>query len=194
MIIRKQLEERERKTLQTLAQLSTQTKGRLRDEEECDLRTAYQRDRDRILHSKAFRRLKHKTQVFLSPTGDHYRTRLTHTLEVSQIARTIGKVLSLNEELIEAIALGHDIGHTAFGHCGEKALNAIVPGGFIHNEQSLRVIDTLENNGKGLNLTWEVRDGILKHSKGRGEIAFKDEEKLPKPAWLDQIFRSHPLA
>jgi len=139
----------------------------MRSEPECTLRTSYQRDRDRIVHCKTFRRLKHKTQVFLSPTGDHYRTRLTHTLEVSQIARTIGRALALNEDLIEAVALGHDLGHTAFGHGGERALNEIVPGGFYHNEQSLRVVDVLEKNGQGLNLTLEVREGILKHSKGR---------------------------
>jgi dGTPase len=161
------LEEREKTLLAPQAQLSCKTMGRLMPEPECSLRTAYQRDRDRIVHCKAFRRLKHKTQVFLSPTGDHYRTRLTHTLEVSQIARTIGRALTLNEDLIEAIALGHDLGHTAFGHGGERVLNEIVPGGFYHNEQSLRTVDLLEKNGRGLNLTFEVRDGIVKHSKGR---------------------------
>ena len=179
--IREMLEAREEQNLHPRAQLSAKTRGRLRPEKECELRTCYQRDRDRILHSKAFRRLKHKTQVFLSPTGDHYRTRLTHTLEVSQIARTIGKALYLNEDLIEAIALGHDIGHTPFGHSGEKALDAIVPGGFSHNKQSLRIVDKLARNGTGINLTWEVRDGILKHSKGRGEIniAMNKSEELP---------------
>lgn len=165
--IRLALEERERNSLAARARLSEKSAGRLKDEPECPLRTAYQRDRDRIVHSKAFRRLKHKTQVFLSPTGDHYRTRLTHTLEVSQIARTIGRALALNEDLIEAIALGHDLGHTAFGHGGERVLNDLVSGGFYHNEQSLRIVDRLERDGQGLNLTHEVRDGILKHSKGR---------------------------
>jgi dGTPase len=165
--IRLDLEEREAGLLAPRAQLSRRTHGRLKPETECTLRTAYQRDRDRIVHCKAFRRLKHKTQVFLSPTGDHYRTRLTHTLEVSQIARTIGRALRLNEDLIEAIALGHDLGHTAFGHGGERVLHEIVPGGFYHNEQSLRTVDCLEKDGEGLNLTFEVRDGILNHSKGR---------------------------
>lgn len=165
--IRSRIERKERQILAPEAQLSSMSRGRLKAEPECPLRTAFQRDRDRIVHSKAFRRLKHKTQVFLSPTGDHYRTRLTHTLEVSQIARTIGRALALNEDLIEAIALGHDLGHTAFGHGGERVLNKIMPGGFFHNEQSLRVVDVLENSGHGLNLSMEVRDGILKHSKGR---------------------------
>ena len=141
--------------------------GRLRPEAEDAIRPAFQRDRDRIIHCKAFRRLKHKTQVFFAPTGDHYRTRLTHTLEVSQIARTIAKVLRLHEELTEAIALGHDLGHTPFGHAGERVLNDLVPGGFNHYEQSLRIVDVLENDGAGLNLTWEVRDGIARHSKGK---------------------------
>ena len=131
------------------------------------IRPAFQRDRDRVIHCKAFRRLKHKTQVFFAPTGDHYRTRLTHTLEVSQIARSIAKVLRLNEELTEAIALGHDLGHTPFGHAGERVLNDLIPGGFNHYEQSLRIVDVLENGGQGLNLTWEVRDGIARHSKGK---------------------------
>ena len=131
------------------------------------MRPAFQRDRDRIIHCKAFRRLKHKTQVFFAPTGDHYRTRLTHTLEVSQIARTIAKVLRLHEELTEAIALGHDLGHTPFGHAGERVIDQLMPGGFNHYEQSLRIVDVLENDGRGLNLTWEVRDGIAKHSKGK---------------------------
>ena len=134
---------------------------------EDDVRPAFQRDRDRIIHCKAFRRLKHKTQVFFAPTGDHYRTRLTHTLEVSQIARTIAKVLRLHEELTEAIALGHDLGHTPFGHAGERVIDTLMPGGFNHYEQSLRIVDVLENDGRGLNLTWEVRDGIAKHSKGK---------------------------
>jgi len=165
--LRAWLEEREKAFLAPRAQLSSESKGRLLEEPECSLRTAFQRDRDRIVHCKAFRRLKHKTQVFLSPSGDHYRTRLTHTLEVSQIARTIGRALALNEDLIEAIALGHDLGHTAFGHGGERVLNDIVPGGFYHNEQSLRTVDHLEKDGRGLNLTMEVREGIVKHSKGR---------------------------
>lgn len=161
--IREMTEERERAFLSPYASLSSQTKGRLVEKEKCDIRTDYQRDRDRIIHSKAFRRLKHKTQVFISPEGDHYRTRLTHTLEVSQIARTIARALKLNEDLTEAIALGHDLGHTPFGHAGEEVLNKIHPGGFRHNEQSLRVVDILEGS-KGLNLTYEVRDGILNHS------------------------------
>ena len=165
--LRLALEDREAGQLAPQAQLSRATRGRLKPEAECSLRTAYQRDRDRIVHCKAFRRLKHKTQVFLSPTGDHYRTRLTHTLEVSQIARTIGRALRLNEDLIEAIALGHDLGHTAFGHGGERVLCGIVSGGFYHNEQSLRTVDRLEKDGEGLNLTFEVRDGIVTHSKGR---------------------------
>ena len=136
-------------------------------EPEDDVRPAFQHDRDRIIHSKAFRRLKHKTQVFFAPAGDHYRTRLTHTLEVSQIARTIAKVLRLHEELTESIALGHDLGHTPFGHAGERVLDSLVPGGFRHYEQSLRIVDVLENDGRGLNLTWEVRDGIGRHSKGK---------------------------
>lgn len=142
---------------------SGHSRGRERQEEECDVRTVYQRDRDRILHCKAFRRMKDKTQVFLAPQGDHYRNRLTHTLEVSQIARTIAKALRLNEDLVEAIALGHDLGHTPFGHAGEKALDEIHPGGFAHYRQSIRVVQVLEKNGEGLNLTWEVRDGILNH-------------------------------
>ncbi|HYE09136.1 MAG TPA: deoxyguanosinetriphosphate triphosphohydrolase, partial [Patescibacteria group bacterium] len=163
MIIREITESLEKQNLSKYAALSMNTKGRLAAETKCDIRTEYQRDRDRILHSKAFRRLKHKTQVFISPEGDHYRTRLTHTLEVAQIARTIARALRLNEDLAEAIALGHDLGHTPFGHAGEKVLNSIHPGGFKHNEQSLRVVDILEG-GKGLNLTYEVRDGILKHT------------------------------
>lgn len=146
-----------------LAAKSKDSKGRVRPEEECPLRTAYQRDRDRIIHSKAFRRLKHKTQVFIAPRGDHYRTRLTHTLEVSQISRTIARALKLNEDLAEAIAMGHDLGHTPFGHAGERTLAELFPG-FSHNKQSLRVVDVLERGGQGLNLTYEVRDGILNHS------------------------------
>lgn len=165
---RKMIEERERATLSPYAALSVNTRGRERPLAPCPIRTDYIRDRDRILHCKSFRRLKHKTQVFLSPVGDHYRTRLTHTLEVSQIARTISRGLRLNEDLTEAIALGHDLGHTPFGHSGEKVLNDLVPGGFEHNEQSLRVVEKLENDGAGLNLTFEVRDGILNHtSRGK---------------------------
>lgn len=166
-LLRLELEAREREILAPGAARSADSKGRLRPEAEDDIRPAFQRDRDRIIHSKAFRRLKHKTQVFFSPEGDHYRTRLTHTLEVSQIARTVAKVLRLHEELTEAIALGHDLGHTPFGHAGERVLSELVPGGFNHFEQSLRVVDVLENDGRGLNLTWEVRDGIAKHSKGK---------------------------
>ena len=166
-VLRVDLEERERQTLSSAAALSAKSRGRLRAEDEDPIRPVFQRDRDRVVHSKAFRRLKHKTQVFLAPTGDHYRTRLTHTLEVSQIARTIAKVLRLNEDLTEAIALGHDLGHTPFGHVGERVLRGLMPGGFNHYEQSLRVVDVLEQDGAGLNLTWEVRNGIAKHSKGR---------------------------
>ena len=165
--IREALEQRERDTLAPEAAKSADSRGRLRPEREDDVRPAFQHDRDRIIHSKAFRRLKHKTQVFFAPAGDHYRTRLTHTLEVSQIARTIAKVLWLHEELTEAIALGHDLGHTPFGHAGERVLDGIIPGGFNHYEQSLRIVDRLENDGKGLNLSWEVRDGIAHHSKGK---------------------------
>jgi dGTPase len=167
MNLRQQLEQRERDTLAPQAAKSADSRGRLRAEPEDEVRPAFQRDRDRIIHCKAFRRLKHKTQVFFSPTGDHYRTRLTHTLEVSQIARTIAKVLRLHEELTEAITLGHDLGHTPFGHAGERVIDGLVPGGFSHYEQSLRIVDLLENDGRGLNLTWEVRDGIAKHSKGK---------------------------
>src|SRR5215217_2094679 len=165
--LREQLEAREREILDPAAAKSADSRGRLRAEAEDSVRPAFQRDRDRIIHCKAFRRLKHKTQVFFAPTGDHYRTRLTHTLEVSQIARTIAKVLRLHEELTEAIALGHDLGHTPFGHAGERVIDALMPNGFNHYEQSLRVVDQLENNGHGLNLSWEVRDGIARHSKGK---------------------------
>lgn len=170
MTIREQIEEIERKTLHRRAALSSRSKGRVRPEKEGEIRTCFQRDRDRIIHSKAFRRLKHKTQVFLAPKGDHYRTRLTHVLEVSQIARTIARALRLNEDLTEAIALGHDLGHTPFGHAGESTLREIHPGGFDHYKQSLRVVDFLEKNGQGLNLTHEVRNGIVTHSKGKGKI------------------------
>ena len=163
MTIREQLELREIEYLSPYATLSKDSRGRDRAEEECDIRPVFQRDRDRILHCKAFRRLKQKTQVFLLPKGDHYRTRLTHTLEVSQNARTIAKALRLNEDLVEAIALGHDLGHTPFGHAGERALDEVCPLRFQHNEQSVRVVERLEKQGEGLNLTWEVRDGILNH-------------------------------
>lgn len=166
--LRQKAEQREHDYLSPYAAFSDESKGRIRYEEPCDIRPIYQRDRDRILHSKSFRRLKHKTQVFLAPEGDHYRTRLTHTLEVSQIARSIAKALKLNEELTEAIAVGHDLGHTPFGHAGERALNRICEGGFEHSLQSLRVVERLENHGNGLNLTAEVRDGIKNHqTKGR---------------------------
>jgi dGTPase len=167
---RKMIEQRERETLSPFAALSENTRGRARSIEPCPIRTDFIRDRDRILHCKSFRRLKHKTQVFLSPIGDHYRTRLTHTLEVSQIARTVSRALRLNEDLTEAIALGHDLGHTPFGHAGESVLNDLVPGGFRHNEQSLRVVEKLENDGRGLDLTFEVRDGIVNHTS-RGKPA-----------------------
>lgn len=163
MTIREDIEKMEREILSPYAALSIHSRGREREEEPCDIRPVYQRDRDRILHCKAFRRLKNKTQVFLTPKGDHYRTRLSHTLEVSQNARTIAKALRLNEDLVEAIALGHDLGHTPFGHAGEFMLNSLCEDGFRHNEQSVRIVEKLEKNGRGLNLTWEVRDGILNH-------------------------------
>lgn len=166
MTIREQIQEMERENLSPYACLSANSRGRDREEPECDIRPVFQRDRDRILHSKSFRRLKNKTQVFLTPKGDHYRTRLSHTLEVSQNARTIAKALRLNEDLVEAIALGHDLGHTPFGHAGERLLNTIYEGGFKHNEQSVRIVEKLEKDGLGLNLTWEVRDGILNHQTG----------------------------
>ena len=168
MNIRENLENLELENLSPYAAHSAVSKGRRREEEQCDIRPVYQRDRDRILHSKSFRRLKDKTQVFLTPEGDHYRTRLTHTLEVSQNARTIAKALRMNEDLVEAIALGHDLGHTPFGHAGERALNAVCPYGFCHSEQSVRTVELLEKNGQGLNLTYEVKDGIRHHqTKGR---------------------------
>ena len=174
--LRSEIEAREKAILAPYAAFSSESR-RLRTEEECDIRTAFQRDRDRIVHSKAFRRLKHKTQVFLAPTGDHYRTRLTHTLEVSQIARTLARAFGLNEDLTEAICLGHDLGHTPFGHAGEEVLDQIYPQGFTHPVQSLRVVDILEKDGEGLNLTIEVRDGILKHSKGKGDIMASDPDR-----------------
>ena len=177
--IREEMEENEERILSPHACLSRKSRGRLRPEPECDIRVAFQRDRDRIIHCKAFRRLKYKTQVFLAPAGDHYRTRLTHVFEVSQIARTVAVALKLNGHLTEAIALGHDLGHTPFGHAGESVLNELHPGGFRHFEQSLRVVDALENGGQGLNLNYEVRDGIGMHSKGRNDILPKDISELP---------------
>jgi dGTPase len=175
--IRQVIEEREQSSLSPKAALSALSRGRDREESPCPIRTAFQRDRDRILHSKSFRRLKHKTQVFLAPEGDHYRTRLTHTLEVSQIARTISRALQLNEDLTEAISLGHDLGHTPFGHAGESILNELAPKGFRHYEQSLRVVEKLEMEGKGLNLTWEVREGIVRHSKGTGAVFGREKSR-----------------
>jgi dGTPase len=163
LTIRENIEKIEQETLSPFATLSQDSKGRKVEEEPCDIRPVFQRDRDRILHCKAFRRLKNKTQVFLTPKGDHYRTRMSHTLEVSQNARTIAKALRLNEDLVEAIALGHDLGHTPFGHAGEYMLDILCKDGFRHNEQSVRIVEKLEKGGKGLNLTWEVRDGILNH-------------------------------
>src|ERR1700751_4758831 len=187
--IRKHLEARERQILAPQAAKSAETRGRQRDESEDDVRPAFQHDRDRIIHSKAFRRLKHKTQVFFAPAGDHYRTRLTHTLEVSQIARTIAKVLRLHEELTEAVALGHDLGHTPFGHAGERVLDRLMPGGFNHYAQSLRIVDVLENDGRGLNLTWEVRDGIAKHSKGKSGAPVGMAAELRSATIEGQIMR-----
>jgi dGTPase len=187
--LREQLEAREREILAPQAAKSAESRGRLRAEKEDDVRPAFQRDRDRIIHCKAFRRLKHKTQVFFAPTGDHYRTRLTHTLEVSQIARTIAKVLRLHEELTEAITLGHDLGHTPFGHAGERVIDSLMPGGFNHYEQSLRIVDRLENDGAGLNLTWEVRDGIAKHSKGKSGAPVGMPEHLRSSTIEGQIMR-----
>ncbi len=168
--IREDFEEREKSFISPFGMLAASSRGRQCQEEPCPVRTIFQQDRDRIVFSNAFRRLKHKTQVFLSPLGDHYRTRLTHTLEVAEVARTISRALRLNEDLSEAIALGHDLGHTPFGHSGETALKEVYSSEFRHSEQSLRVVDILERNGRGLNLSWEVRDGILKHSKGFGDI------------------------
>ena len=179
--IRQMSEERE-ESLSPHAVKSRNSKGRERDEAPCPVRTAFQHDRDRIIHCKSFRRLKHKTQVFIAPLGDHYATRLTHTLEVAQIARTIARALNLNEDLTEAIALGHDLGHTPFGHVGEQALSELYQPGFSHNEQSRRVVEKLEKDGKGLNLTWEVRDGILNHSKTEEDIM---DEESGKPATLE---------
>ena len=179
MIKRVDIEKREYEILSPLAFKAAESKGRLNEDEPCELRTVFQRDRDRIVHSKSFRRLIHKTQVFLAPEGDHYRTRLTHTLEVSQVSRTVARILAYNEDLTEAIALGHDLGHTPFGHVGEAVLNKIHPGGFRHSAQSLRTVDviedTLKNRGRGLNLTYEVRDGILNHS-GSGHPSTREGE------------------
>jgi dGTPase len=172
--IREDFEKRETSFISPFGMCASRSRGREKPENPCPVRTVYQQDRDRIVFSNAFRRLKHKTQVFLSPLGDHYRTRLTHTLEVAEIARTISRALRLNEDLTEAIALGHDLGHTPFGHSGETALKEIYSPDFCHNRQSLRVVDLLERNGEGLNLTYEVRDGILKHSKGFGDIMPED--------------------
>ena len=189
MTIREELERREQEILAPAAAKSGQSKGRLKPETEDSIRPSFQRDRDRVIHTKAFRRLKHKTQVFFSPAGDHYRTRLTHTLEVSQIARTIAKVLRLHEELTEAIALGHDLGHTPFGHAGERVIDSLMPGGFNHYEQSLRIVDLLENDGRGLNLSWEVRDGIAKHSKGKSGAPVGMSEALRASTIEGQIMR-----
>ena len=190
MQIRKRTEQIEQQTLSQYATLSSKSKGRQRTEKPCPIRTCFQRDRDRIIHSKSFRRLKHKTQVFLAPTSDHYRTRLTHVIEVSQIARTIARSLRLNEDLTEAIALGHDLGHTPFGHAGEEILNEIHPGGFKHVIHSLRVVEVLEKDGKGLNLSYEVRDGISKHSKGMGSI---DNPKVRPETMEGQVVRVSDL-
>ncbi len=183
MTVREKIQQKERESLADCAMLSEKSRGRQIPEKECDLRTPFQRDRDRVIHCKSFRRLKHKTQVFLSPEGDHYRTRLTHTLEVSQIARTIARALELNEDLTEAVALSHDLGHTPFGHAGERALDALLPRGFRHYEQSVRVVDKLEKEGRGLNLTFEVRNGILCHTSG--EEAQTMEGKIIR--WADKI-------
>lgn len=190
---RRAQEEWEKENLSPHATLSASTKGRAKEEPHCPLRTEFQRDRDRILHSKSFRRLKHKTQVFIAPFGDHYRTRLTHTLEVSQIARTISRALRLNEDLTEAIALGHDLGHTPFGHTGEEALNKVYPEGFRHNEHSLRVVEKLEGEG-GLNLTWEVRDGILNHSQEGERILSENARNVPATLEAEVVKIADPLA
>ena len=192
MTIREQTEQLEKNTLSKYAALSSQTAGRDFPHEKCPLRTEFQRDRDRILHSRSFRRLMNKTQVFLLPDGDHYRTRLTHTLEVSQIARTAARALNLNEDLTEAIALGHDLGHTPFGHAGEDVLQKVCPHGFLHNVQSVRVVERLENCGKGLNLTKEVRNGILCHSHAAGQIATTFEGQIVR--FADKIaYMNHDI-
>ncbi len=200
MTIRENLESIERANLSPFATLSSSSRGRDREEPQCDIRPVFQRDRDRILHCKAFRRLKHKTQVFLSPSGDHYRTRLTHTLEVAQNARTIAKALRLNEELAEAIALGHDLGHTPFGHSGEDMLNELCEGGFCHNLQSIRIVEKLEKDGRGLNLTWEVRDGILNHqtrahpATPEGQIVRLSDKIAYINHDIDDAIRAHVLS
>src|SRR6516164_5089987 len=191
--IRERLEDEERRVLSPFAQLSSASKGRARPEPPDQMRPVYQHDRDRILHAKAFRRLAGKTQVFLAPEGDHYRTRITHTLEVAQFARSVTKFLGLNEMLTEAIVMGHDLGHTPFGHAGEKILARLLPDGFHHVKQSLRVVDQLERDGAGLNLTSEVRDGILKHSKGKGAI-FSDNPNLTAMTLEGQIVRIADIA
>ena len=199
MTIREEMECLERTYMSPYATLSENSRGRDREEPECDIRPVFQRDRERILHCKSFRRLKHKTQVFLSPQGDHYRTRLTHALEVSQNARTIAKALRLNESLVEAIALGHDLGHTPFGHAGEGMLNELCNGGFKHNEQSVRIVEKLEKNGKGLNLTWEVRDGILNHQTSlmpstlEGKIVRLSDKIAYINHDIDDAIRAHVL-
>lgn len=199
MTIREQIEAMEQENLSPFACLSVNSRGRDFEEPECDIRPVFQRDRDRILHSKAFRRLKNKTQVFLDPKGDHYRTRMSHTLEVSQNARTIAKALRMNEDLVEAIALGHDLGHTPFGHAGEYILNEIYEGGFKHNEQSVRIVEKLEKDGEGLNLTWEVRDGILNHQTSlmphtlEGRIVRLSDKIAYVNSDVDDAIRAHIL-
>lgn len=198
--IRQRLEKREHEILCQHASFSDMSKGRDRDEEPCDIRPVYQRDRDRILHCKSFRRLKQKTQVFLAPQGDHYRTRLIHTLEVSQNARTIAKALRLNEELTEAIALGHDLGHTPYGHCGERALDRLCPEGFSHNEQGVRLVEVLEKDGNGMNLTYEVRDGIRNHQTScnpstlEGKIVRLSDKIAYITSDIDDAIRAHILS
>ena len=197
--IRHRVEQLEKRLLSPYASLACETRGREQPMEPCPVRTDFVRDRDRIVHCKSFRRLKHKTQVFLSPAGDHYRTRLTHTLEVSQIARTIARGLRLNEDLTEAISLGHDLGHTPFGHAGEAVLNRLVPGGFEHNVQSLRIVSLLENGGRGLNLTFEVRDGIVNHKKSgcpatlEGEVVSIADRIAYINHDIDDALRAHVL-
>jgi dGTPase len=191
--IRERLEEEERRVLSPFAQLSSKSAGRARPEAPCEMRPAFQHDRDKIIHAKSFRRLAGKTQVFLAPEGDHYRTRITHTLEVAQFARSVTRFLGLNDTLTEAIVMGHDLGHTPFGHAGEKVLAHLMPGGFHHVKQSLRVVDQLERHGEGLNLTAEVRDGILKHSKGKGQI-FSDNPNLTAMTLEGQIVRIADIA
>ncbi len=191
--IRERIESDERRTLSPFAQLSERSSGRQRPEAPCDLRPVFQHDRDKIIHCKAFRRLAGKTQVFLAPEGDHYRTRITHTLEVAQFARSVTRFLGLNEMLTEAIVMGHDLGHTPFGHAGEKVLAHLLPNGFHHVKQSIRVVEQLEHDGEGLNLTAEVRDGILKHSKGKGQI-FSDNPNLTAMTLEGQIVRIADIA